>query len=303
MQRRAATPGLAPAIRGWRRIGRVRGRKRNTEREGAPFRFVHERSMAHSIVIQGRVIHALILRETKTLYGHTKAGFLWALAEPALALGSFWFAYALAGKGDTLHMGLSLPIFLLTGILPYQMFYCVTIKCMNAIDGNKALLTYPQVTPLDIVIARALLEGAVLCLVFILFLVVFSVFGFDVNIDSTGRVILGLSLSWILGISFGLVLASLTIYTHALEKIIMGGLRILHFLSGVFFSTDMLPPQVRPVLLVNPMLHAVELTRGGFAAPLNHEYLSPLYALSWGLGLLLLGMLLERKVRGEIENI
>jgi hypothetical protein len=56
--------------------------------------------------------------------------------------------------------------FLATGVLTYEIFDSNVGRIGEAINGNKPLLFYPPVQPLDLVIARASLETATLTAVF-----------------------------------------------------------------------------------------------------------------------------------------
>ena len=45
-----------------------------------------------ALAVQGRVISALTLRETRSRYGNSKLGFFWALFEPAAHVAVFMAA-------------------------------------------------------------------------------------------------------------------------------------------------------------------------------------------------------------------
>src|SRR5215216_777475 len=103
---------------------------------------------------QLQVIHALLLRETKTRFGANQLGYLWAFVQPSLWIGMFLVFDSLFGR--TAPPGMSLVAFLTTGIVPFSLFRETTNRCVSAIEANKGLLFYPQVRPLDLVIARAI---------------------------------------------------------------------------------------------------------------------------------------------------
>ena len=121
-------------------------------------------SFARGAFIQLNVIHALVLRETRTRFGEHQLGYLWALIEPLLWIGSFWGLYAF-GHRPAPH-NLEVVGFLATGVLTYEIFDSNVSRIGEAINGNKPLLFYPPVQPLDLVIARASLETGTLTAVF-----------------------------------------------------------------------------------------------------------------------------------------
>ena len=114
---------------------------------------------------QVNVINALVFRETRTRFGQHQLGYAWALLEPALMILTFLAMFAIADRKTAGH--LDTFGFLATGIVPYMLFTKSTVQVSQAINGNKGLLFYPQVKPLDVVFARIALEFctyvAVLC--------------------------------------------------------------------------------------------------------------------------------------------
>ena len=70
---------------------------------------------------QGRVIHALIIRETRTRFGDSKLGYGWALLEPILHITMLSLVFAVLMRGRP-PIGDEFFIFYFTGIIPYHMF-------------------------------------------------------------------------------------------------------------------------------------------------------------------------------------
>ena len=108
--------------------------------------------MSSGWIVQGRVIMALILREVHTLYGSSRLGYLWAVIQTMFGIGIFWGIREIAGARAP--HGMSVLMFLLAGFGLWATFSETLTKCMSAVSGNKALLTFPQVTPLDLMLSR-----------------------------------------------------------------------------------------------------------------------------------------------------
>lgn len=108
--------------------------------------------MSSGWIVQGRVIMALILREVHTLYGSSRLGYLWAVIQTMFGIGIFWGIREIAGARAP--HGMSVLMFLLAGFGLWATFSETLTKCMTAVNGNKALLTFPQVTPLDLMLSR-----------------------------------------------------------------------------------------------------------------------------------------------------
>jgi capsular polysaccharide transport system permease protein len=174
-------------------------------------------------------------------------------------------------------------------------------RSQTAIQANAALLFYPQVHPLDLVLARVSLEFVTLVTVFIIIMSGHSLYLGELHISSLLRVMSGLLLAGLLGASIGLFFSSLSVYSKLLDRIIPLVTRPLFFISGLFFTTNELPAQARDILLWNPVLHCVELVRDGWFPSYHAEYLDVPYVLFWILGFAYGGLVLERMARRRLE--
>lgn len=256
-------------------------------------------SLSHGLKVQCRVIWALMLREVKTRYGKSKLGYIWALLEPAIMVGVFWTIFSIRGR--ELH-GMSVPIFLLTGAIPWLMFSHIAMRGISAVEGNKALLTYPQVTPLDLILARSLLEAATLSFSFLCLLGLVALAGFPAHINDLGPVLAAFGTLVLLAFGLSTVLASLSRYLPSLEKALGVVMRALFFTSGIFFVVGFFPLWVQDILLFNPVLHVTETIRGGFFAQYTPTRATLAYPLSWAMPLIVVGLLLERHTRRKIDR-
>lgn len=131
-------------------------------------------SFARGLAIQGRVVHALMLRETRTRFGRNYLGYLWGIIEPVLWILSFWALNEFGVRSSS--SNLDFVGFIATGLITYDMFRSTVSRCMTSIEANRGLLFYPQIRPLDLVFARALLEVTTLALVFVVILGVNGIF-------------------------------------------------------------------------------------------------------------------------------
>ena len=138
--------------------------------------------LIQALNVQGRVISALTLRETRARYGDSKLGFFWALFEPFAHIVVFIGIFSAMGRA--IPLGDSMGIFILTGIIPWLLYSNIVGNVMVALNSNKALLGYPQVMPLDIVISRVILDAITLLIVSLVFLGAFHYLGYKIKIDS-----------------------------------------------------------------------------------------------------------------------
>ena len=85
-------------------------------------------SAASAMSTQIRVVHALILREVHTLYGHTSLGYLWALIQGAFSIAVIWVLRSMLG-GWPPH-GMSELAYLVMGFCIWNIVSQTWSKCM-----------------------------------------------------------------------------------------------------------------------------------------------------------------------------
>jgi capsular polysaccharide transport system permease protein len=248
---------------------------------------------------QLQVTYALLLRETKTRFGAHHLGYLWAVLQPALWIGMFALAYQVFGR--VAPPGMSSIAFLTCGIVPFSLFRETTHRCMSAIDGNKGLLFYPQVRPLDLVLARTVLEAATHLVLMALFMGGLALYEGLPRVESLLQTLAGLALACSLGAALGLVFCAVSVFSSSVERLFPVIYRTLFWTSALFHPVDTLPKAARNVLLMNPMTHAIELVRAGWFPGYASSHVEPRYAMTWLLALLFLGLTLERLARRRLE--
>ncbi len=257
-------------------------------------------SVRRAVLGQFDVVHALILRETRTRFGAHQLGYLWAIIEPALWIATLYTIFAVLDRRTP--AGMPLISFLLTGLIPYQLFISTVNRVGVAIGSNRALLFYPQVRPLELVVARATLEFATSIAVFSLFILGDSLAMQQwPRIEDPLMVVLGFALAMGFGLGLGLIFCALSVVSKLAERIRSPMMRPLFWCSGIFFTANDLPSEARDYLLYNPLLHAVELIRDGWFISYQARHADIGYVLIWIAALVLIGLLFERVARRRIE--
>ena len=249
-------------------------------------------SFLQALNVQGRVISALTLRETRSRYGNKKLGFFWALFEPFAHIAVFIGIFSALGRSSPL--GDNIGIFILTGIVPWLLFNNIVSSVMNGTQANKALMGYPQVMPLDIAISRITLDIATLLLVFIFFLGVAIAMDIHIEIDNFLQMVQPIGLLVLFATGVGLINAAITYYYPSYANIYSALSRPLYFMSGVFFTADFLSPEVYKYLYYNPLLHIMEWTRSGFYTSFNSHLYDPKYVITVSLCIFALGLVADR---------
>jgi capsular polysaccharide transport system permease protein len=256
-------------------------------------------TLTHGAMTQMRVVHAIALRETRTRFGQHQLGYLWAVMEPLFWIATFATFFALIGREAP--NGMSVVPFLATGIIAYELVMKTAERVSSSIEANKALLFYPQVQPLDLILARGGLEIATGVGVFGIIVGGHALMEQRIEIDDPLRAMWGMGLAGALGIAFGTVMCSLSVLSKTVDRVKGPLLRPLFWISGLFFTADHLPSAFSKVALYNPILHCVEIVRDGWFAQYHAQQASETYVLVWIIGLAFVGLTLERAVRHKIE--
>lgn len=246
-----------------------------------------------------RIVEALVLREIITRYGREGIGFLWLVGEPLLFCFGVMFLWSLM-KPEYEH-GVRLAPFIMTGYMCILLFRHMFSACAGALQANVGLLHHRIVRPLHIYISRAVLEvigGATAFIVVyaILFCLGWVELPTNYLVVYAGYLTLGL-----ISIGFAMVFAALTVRFEILERILPLIIYIIIPLSGAFVMVDWIPQEYRSFYLLNPLPHTVEMVRSGVFGEFVPTHYNAAYALAWGGGLLLAGLLLLSETQKYLE--
>ncbi len=163
-----------------------------------------------------------------------------------------------------------------------------------AIDANLPLLFHRNVKVIDIFITRIVLEIAGATGSFAILTLIFMSIGWMKEPVDMLQVIFGwIMLAWF-GSALALVVGAATAYSDVVEKL-WGPLTYLLFpLAGAAFMVDWLPPAFQKIVLLLPMVHGLEILRGGYFGNVVKTHFDVGYMASCSLALSLVGLLLVR---------
>ena len=260
---------------------------------------IQARTWLRCAEVQARVIQALILREASVKFARHRLGYIWAFVEPVAYVSAFVLILSLGGR--SLPAGMPAIPFFVTGVIPFFLFREVAASTLSGVTANKALLVYPQVSAFDVVIARAVLEIATTIVVLVLLLVAIRAIGIEFRIERPLEAIGWLVALGLAGFGFGAACGALEPLFPAVQRIVPAVvLRPLFWISGVFFTSDMLPQTLRDMALVNPLLHMIDLLRSAFFHEYESHYATPSFGLFSLLCVVFLACLLHRALRRHI---
>lgn len=243
-------------------------------------------AIGNSARVQGRVIHALLMREILTRYGRHNIGFLWLFVEPMVFTTGVTTLWTIT---KSIH-GSNLPIvaFALTGYSAVLLWRNMPSRCIGAIEPNLSLMYHRNVRVIDIFTARLVLEGGGATISFVSLSLFYMYIGWIEPPQDILTVVAGwLSIGWF-GSALAIFLGALSERTELVEKI-WHPLSYLAFpLSGAAFMVDALPVEAQQYILYIPMVNGVELVREGYFGSEVHAHYDLPYLIGACLALTLL---------------
>lgn len=215
--------------------------------------------LGEAFAIQRRVVYALFLRELKTRFGKHRLGYLWVFLEPLCHMLVLYAVLGLVAKHTM--PGISYPVFLICGLVPYFMFISISLRSLNALEANLGLLSYRPVHPVDTLIARAALEFIISASVFVVLIVILGLSGQPIELNDIPMLASIWGLLALLGLGVGLFFMVIGHHFPISEKVIPLLVRPLYFCSAVMYPLATIPTEYRSWILWNPLVHAFEMLR------------------------------------------
>jgi capsular polysaccharide transport system permease protein len=208
------------------------------------------------------VVAALVIREMSTRFGSKPGGYVWALLDPAAHIAFLSVIFLAISHAPAL--GTSYPLFFATGYIGFQFYQAMAGYLNSAVNANRALLSYPNVAPIDTIFARYILQLGTTALVgFCVFIPISMTMRTELNIQWPYIIEAAFAAS-VLALGVGFLNNVLFPRFPLYEKFYDIVTRPMFLISGVFYLPDSLPHPVREVVLINPLVHVIMLFRKGF---------------------------------------
>ena len=258
------------------------------------------RPLRSPLAVMLTVWKALFLRETLSRISQDRISWVGLILEPAAHIALLMWIFSV-GLRTRVVAGADTGMFLLLGITAFFLVRNVMLRCMDAVDANESLYAFRQIRPVDTVITRAISEGLLTCVIFLVLITGAGLLGLPVYpVDPLGA-LQAWGVLWLLGFGLGLTFSVVARVVPEVGRVVRMLVAPFYFLSGVMIPTAVLPVSIRDVLALNPALNAIELLRVAFM-PTYHVLpgLSLLYVAGCALPLIVLGLALHVRYRQEL---
>lgn len=248
----------------------------------------------NSLRITLSVWKALLLREALSRLFSGRGAWFWLIAEPVAHMAILGFLYT-AVRQRTIG-GIDFLIWLVVGLQGFFLFRRTASQMGGAIDSNRALFAYRQVTPIDTVLMRGVLELALMTAVILVIFAGLILLGHNVVPADLMVVIEAFVGLWLLGVGVGLIVSAGSEVAPEIRQIVNMVMMPLYFISGVLIPIASVPEPYREWLLINPIVHGLDSAREGFS-PYYHSVpnLSVGYLYDVAIVSIFIGLLLHRR--------
>ena len=247
----------------------------------------------------------LIRRDYLVSYQQTLLGPLWTLVQPMLTVAMYVLVF---GKLIGISTGSTPPaLFYLTGTILWSLFNDIFTGVSATFTDNADLFSkvyFPRlIMPITVVITQLirLLFQLLLLISALIFFSVFKGMSFSISSDI---VLFPIALVGIISVSsgLGLVVAVATAKYRDLSNLIVLLMRMLLFVTPVFYPLEIVSKRLQWVVALNPLTTLFELFRYSLFGQGSFTTIQFLYSTGCSLGILLFGVLLFNKKKETIMD-
>lgn len=192
--------------------------------------------------------------------------------------------------------GTSIVLFISSGIYPMFLFVHMSSQLMNATRENRFLFRgieniHLMTAKISVALMTFILVGVVLFSAEYAYISPLALPFQPLSVVASAFSLLAL------GIGMALINAVLVVVLPV-WRFVWGGLARMSILfAGCLYVPDWLPPYLRDKIQWNPVLQGVSLFRQGFYPGYPQLIFRPWYLFLWSVGLLMIGLCLERTTR------
>lgn len=210
------------------------------------------------------MLKQLVSRNIQARYKGTIMGLVWMVITPLMMLAVYTFVFSVVFKArwgaDFGDSKIAFALIMFCGIAVFNIFAESVTGSVGVIIGNPNYVK-KVVFPLEILPVAAVFSSIFFGLVSLTILITgvgLFMHRFSLAVICLPLVFVPLSL---LSCGVSLFVASLGVYVRDLVHVIGIAMQVLFFMTPIFYSVEMVPQSLRPILAINPLTPIVQTTR------------------------------------------
>ena len=222
----------------------------------------------------------------------TYLGIIWWVLEPVINMAVYYFVFStLLNRGEP-----DFAPFLLIGLVAWRWFESTIKRGCQIVLASKALILQTDLPKAIFPITGLLVNTFKFIIAFSCLLIFLWLYGFHPGAGDWARLPVVIVVQFLLLAGVALPLAAVVPFVPDLFEFVQYGLRLLFFMSGIFYDIGRIAPQYAFLEYMNPVAFLISCYRDILmdGAPLHYGYLGMWSAVS--VGLTFFGLIVFRRL-------
>jgi ABC-type polysaccharide/polyol phosphate export permease len=194
------------------------------------------------------LVRNLVSRDLKVRYKRSALGFVWVTLNPLLTTIVLSLAFSYIIGANQPHF----PVFVLAGLIIWNLFAQGSVAAMSNLVGNGSTLRRMYIPPSVFVVSAV--GSALVNLVFTIFPLVLIALALQAPFSLTWLYVPVACLQvTIFTLGVGLIIATMSVFFNDIYEMYLVLLTAFNYLTPVFYPISILPPWLQHLELYNPM--------------------------------------------------
>jgi lipopolysaccharide transport system permease protein len=244
------------------------------------------------------LLFLFVRRDFVSVYKQTILGPLWFFIQPIITAITFTVIFGNLAKIST--DGLPQILFYMCGITLWNYFSDTLSKTSDTFSANANIfgkVYFPRmIMPLSVVVSNLIKLGVQ----FILFIAVWVYFLINSNQVHPNAMILLVPFLIILmgfmGLSFGIIISSLTTKYRDLKFLVTFGIQLMMYASPIVYPLSIVPEKYKWLIVANPVTSIIETFKYAFLGVGEFNWLYLGYSLAFTLVLFFISLIIFHRV-------
>ncbi len=250
----------------------------------------------NALIQKKNILGAVMLRDMRTRFFNHGLGFIFVPLWPLVHVGIIIIIHVLAGRG-TPQYGESAAVFYATGLVPTLTFVYISRFMGYSLLSNRAMLSFPVVKVLDVLLGRAMLECiSAFLMTSTMIVILYSLDQYPIPYNIASAVCCYMATIY-LATGVGMLIGCLSMFTPMAVMTYNLIIVIIYISSGTFFVASNLPAELGYYLSFNPIVDCIEWMRTAFFESYSDRLASSNYVLAFATFVFCLSLLIERIFR------
>lgn len=198
------------------------------------------------------LLRNLVFRDLRVKYKGSTLGFGWSLLGPLLMAAVYTMAFRFVLRVEIEHF----PVFLLSGLLPWQFLSAALGGATSAITDNSTLVRRVAFPRVILPLSATCSPFVQLLLMFLVVIPVALVTGLPLSAAMVALVPLFV-LQLLFAIGIGLMLATAQVHFRDTRHLLDVILQIWFWVTPVVYPLTLVPEALRRLIVLNPMAHFI----------------------------------------------